>query len=53
MLYEVITVNSADIISGARKAQAEAAEHGGHLVVFRPQLTAVTSPDGEQQWVEP
>jgi EAL domain-containing protein (putative c-di-GMP-specific phosphodiesterase class I) len=47
-----LVINSGEIIARARKAQAEAAANGDQLVVFRPQLTAVASVDGEQQWVE-
>jgi diguanylate cyclase (GGDEF)-like protein len=47
-----LVVNSSEIIAGARKAQAEAAEHGDHLVVYRPQLTAVASVGGEPQWID-
>jgi EAL domain-containing protein (putative c-di-GMP-specific phosphodiesterase class I) len=45
-------VNSSEIISGARKAQAEAAALGDQLVVYRPQLTAVASVGSEQQWID-
>jgi diguanylate cyclase (GGDEF)-like protein len=47
-----LVINSGEIIARARKAQVEAAANGDQLVVFRPQLTAVASVDGEQQWVE-
>jgi diguanylate cyclase (GGDEF)-like protein len=46
-----ITQNAPEIISRARKAQAEAAEQGDQLVSFRPQLTAVSKVDGEPDWV--
>jgi len=42
-----VVVNSSEIIAGARKAQAQAAEHGDQLVIYRPQLTAVSSAGGE------
>jgi len=42
-----LVVNSSEIIAGARKAQAQAAEHGDQLVIYRPQLTAVASAGGE------
>jgi diguanylate cyclase (GGDEF)-like protein/PAS domain S-box-containing protein len=45
-------VNSGEIISHARKAQAEAAEAGDQLVVYRPKLTAVSSVDGDQIWID-
>ena len=47
-----LVVNSSDIISGARKAQAQAAERGDQLVIYRPQLTAVSSAGGEQMRLE-
>jgi multidomain signaling protein FimX len=47
-----LVVNSAEIIARARKAQAEAATNGDQVVVFRPQLTAVASGNGEHQWLE-
>jgi diguanylate cyclase (GGDEF)-like protein len=47
-----LVVNSSDIIAGARKAQAQAAERGDQLVVYRPQLTAVSSASGEHQWLD-
>ncbi|RPH96755.1 MAG: EAL domain-containing protein [Lysobacterales bacterium] len=47
-----LVVNSVEIIARARKAQAEAATSGDQVVVFRPQLTAVASVNGEQQWLE-
>jgi diguanylate cyclase (GGDEF)-like protein len=42
-----LVVNSSEIIAGARKAQAQAAERGDQLVIYRPQLTAVSSAGGE------
>jgi diguanylate cyclase (GGDEF)-like protein len=47
-----ITVDSAELIASARKAQLEAAENGDSVVVYRPQLTAVAAPDGESEWLE-
>jgi diguanylate cyclase (GGDEF)-like protein len=47
-----LVVNSVEIIARARKAQAEAAANGDQVVVFRPQLTAVASVNGEHQWLE-
>jgi len=44
--------NYPEIISRARKAQVEAAEKGDQLVVYRPQLTAVASMEGEQDWLD-
>jgi len=46
-----LVVNSSEIIAGARKAQAQAAERGDQLVVYRPQLTAVGAGDGDRQWL--
>lgn len=46
-----LVVNSSEIIAGARKAQAQAAERGDQLVVYRPQLTAVSAGGGENQWL--
>lgn len=45
-------VDASEIIARARKAQAEAAERGDQLVVYRPRLAAVSSTDGDQQWVD-
>lgn len=47
-----LVVNSSDILAGARKAQAQAAERGDQLVVYRPQLAAVTSTSSEHHWLE-
>jgi diguanylate cyclase (GGDEF)-like protein len=47
-----LVVNSSDILAGARKAQAQAAERGDQLVVYRPQLAAVTSTSSEDHWLE-
>jgi len=47
-----LVVNSSEILAGARKAQAEAAERGDQLVVYRPQLTAVNSGSGEPLWLD-
>jgi len=47
-----LAANSPEIISRARKAQVEAAEEGDRMVVYRPQLTAVASIEGEQEWVD-
>lgn len=41
-----------EVIKHARKSQAEAAQKGDQLVVYRPQLTAVESQDGDQNWIE-
>ena len=47
-----LAMNSPEILARARKAQAEAAVSGDNLVIYRPQLTAVESLDGEQEWLE-
>jgi diguanylate cyclase (GGDEF)-like protein len=47
-----LAMTSTEIIAQARKAQSEAAETGDQLVVYRPQLTAVASVDGEQEWLD-
>jgi diguanylate cyclase (GGDEF)-like protein len=47
-----LTVNSPEVIAHARKAQAEAAQKGDDLFVYRPQLTAVETVEGEQQWLD-
>ena len=47
-----LAMTSPEIIARARKAQAEAAETGDRLVSFKPQLTAVSTPDGETDWAE-
>lgn len=47
-----LVVNSSDILAGARKAQAQAAERGDQLVVYRPQLAAVSSTSSEHHWLE-
>jgi len=50
--FNRMVVNSGEIISHARKAQAEAAEAGDQLVVYRPKLTAVSSVDGDHLWID-
>ena len=47
-----LAADATEIISRARKAQAEAAREGDRLIVYRPQLTAVASIEGEQEWLE-
>ena len=44
--------DSAEILSRARKAQTEAAEKGNQFVVYRPKLTAVSTADDDQLWVD-
>ncbi|MDT8320008.1 MAG: EAL domain-containing protein [Xanthomonadales bacterium] len=43
--------NATHIMANARKAHREAAQQGDQLVAHRPQLTAVSSNDDDQQWV--
>jgi len=47
-----LAMTAPEIISRARKAQAEAAEKGDKLVSYRPQLTAVATVDGEPDWID-
>jgi len=47
-----LAMTAPEIIARARKAQAEAAETGDHLVSFKPQLTAVSTVDGEPDWLD-
>lgn len=44
--------NSAEVLAGARKALAEAAETGNRAITFRPQLVAVSSFEDDRQWVD-
>ena len=44
--------NSIEVLAGARKAQSEARESGNQAIVFRPQLTAVSSFQDDRQWVD-
>ncbi len=47
-----LTRNSVEVIAGVHKAQTEAAETGNRAVIFRPQLTAVSSFDDDRQWID-
>jgi diguanylate cyclase (GGDEF)-like protein/PAS domain S-box-containing protein len=47
-----LATSAPDIIACARKAHAEAAEKGDQLILYRPQLTAVTAVSGEQEWID-
>ncbi len=47
-----LATNSDEIIAHAKQVQAEAAGQGDHFEVFRPQLTAVETADGEQVWID-
>ncbi len=44
--------NSTEVLAGARKAQSEAAADGNRAIVFRPQLTAVSTFQDDRQWVD-
>ena len=41
-----------EVIGHAREGHAEAAAQGDRFEVYRPQLTAVESADGEQGWID-
>ncbi len=41
-----------EVIAHARTAQAEAAAQGDQMQAYRPQLTAVASIEGEQEWLD-
>jgi diguanylate cyclase (GGDEF)-like protein len=47
-----LATDPTEIVAQARKAQTEAAEKGDQLLLYRPQLTAVASIEGEQDWIE-
>ena len=47
-----LTTDAAEVITNARQAHAGAAGKGDAFEVFRPQLTAVESPDGEESWLQ-
>jgi diguanylate cyclase (GGDEF)-like protein len=47
-----LATSSAEIMTRARKAQAEAAQAGDQLVTYRPKLTAVSSEDDDSHWVD-
>lgn len=44
--------SSVEVLAGARKAQTEASVNGNQAIVFRPQLTAVSSFQDDRQWIE-
>jgi diguanylate cyclase (GGDEF)-like protein len=46
-----LTTDAGEVIANARQAQTEAAAKGDSFEVYRPQLTAVESPDGEDAWL--
>ncbi|MCH5375759.1 MAG: EAL domain-containing protein, partial [Planctomycetes bacterium] len=47
-----LATSAPEVITCARKAHTEAAEKGDQLIVYRPQLTAVTAVAGEQEWID-
>jgi len=44
--------NATQVITGARKAQAEASTTGNRAVTFRPQLIAVSSSEDDRPWID-
>ena len=46
-----LTLNANDIIAKAREAWSEAAQLGDEIIIFRQKLEAVTSDDGDQNWI--
>jgi len=46
-----LTTDAGEVIANARKAHADAAATGDAFEVYRPQLTAVEVPDGEDDWL--
>ena len=47
-----LATEAGEIIAHARQVHAEAAESGDRFEVYRPQLTAVETLDGEQSWID-
>jgi EAL domain-containing protein (putative c-di-GMP-specific phosphodiesterase class I)/GGDEF domain-containing protein len=47
-----LTTDAGEVITHARQVQGEAAANGDSFEVYRPQLTAVETLDGEQGWVD-
>ena len=47
-----LSTDAAEVIANARHAHGDAAGKGDAFEVFRPQLTAVESPDGEESWLQ-
>jgi EAL domain-containing protein (putative c-di-GMP-specific phosphodiesterase class I) len=47
-----LATDAPEILGNAREAHAEAAADGDRFAVYRPQLTAVESSDGEQDWID-
>lgn len=47
-----LATDAGEIISNARQIHTEAAEKGDRFKVYRPQLTAVETIDGEQAWID-
>ncbi|MBT8039954.1 MAG: EAL domain-containing protein [Gammaproteobacteria bacterium] len=46
-----LATDAPEILAQAREVCAAAAEDGDRFEIFRPQLTAVESADGEQDWI--
>jgi EAL domain-containing protein (putative c-di-GMP-specific phosphodiesterase class I) len=47
-----LSTDAAEVIANARSAHSDAAATGDAFEVFRPQLTAVESQDGEESWLQ-
>lgn len=47
-----LATDAAEILSHARQVHAEAASTGDRFEIYRPQLTAVETTDGEQSWID-
>jgi len=47
-----LSTDAGEIITNARQVHTEAAKSGDRFEVFRPQLTAVETMDGEQGWID-
>ena len=47
-----LTTDAGEVITHARQVQGEAAANGDSFEVYRPQLTAVETLDGEQGWID-
>jgi diguanylate cyclase (GGDEF)-like protein len=47
-----LSTDATEVIANARSAHSDAAATGDAFEVFRPQLTAVESQDGEETWLQ-
>lgn len=47
-----LATDAGEVIAHARQVQGEAAANGDSFEVYRPQLTAVETLDGEQSWLD-